>query len=126
MTTLKTVITTRYILKISAFILGFSFWYILSQSRPIEITSTIPLTFYGNNVLPEQLETLDTVNICIKGYKADFYDLDFENLAVHINADTLHIGKNYIQVLHENLFLPHHIKLLHCNPSNVVVIVKNT
>lgn len=122
MDTIKKIITTKYILKIASFILGFSFWYILSQSRPIEISYTVPLTFYGKNC--EKLEADETITLRLKGYKSDFYSLDLKELAAHINSDQFIEGKNYITIHENNLFLPQSIKLLDCTPSNVVVIVK--
>lgn len=121
MDTLKKIITNKFNIKVSAFILGFSFWYMVSQSRPLEISYTVPLIFYGTNT--EQLQAAETVTICLKGNKNDFYNLDLKELAIHINADQLKKGKNFIQVTNENLFLPQAIKLVHCTPSNVVVVV---
>jgi hypothetical protein len=124
MITLKNSLTTKLTLKACAFILGFSFWYILGQFRPIELSYAVPLIFYENKA--HTLEAPETVTVCLKGYKNDFYNLDLKELAVHLNADLLHEGKNFVQITEEHLFLPREINLVHYKPSNVVVMVKNT
>jgi hypothetical protein len=103
MITLKNSLTTKLTLKTAAFILGFSFWYILSQFRAIELSYTVPLIFYDNKT--HVLEAPETVTVCLKGYKSDFYNLDLNELAVHLNAKLLHEGKNFVQITEKHFYL---------------------
>lgn len=119
---LKKIVTNKPILKINALILGSCFWYFLGQLRPLEITRTIPLAFYGNQTEP--IEAPETIEVCLKGFRKDFYAIDLTELAFHINSESLKKGKNYCLITDEDLFLPPGIKLLHCNPSHVVALVK--
>ena len=124
MVTLTKIITSKYNLAISSTIIGICFWYFLSSMRPIEIHVKVPLSFYGENSENCLLETLETINVYLKGLKRDFYNLQFKNLAIHINSDALHAGENNISITSENLFLPEEIKLVNYKPSNIVVMVK--
>ncbi len=124
MATLTKLITNKYNLAISSTIIGFCFWYFLSTMRPHEIMIKIPLSFYGEKSETCIIDTFESITVCLKGLKKDFYNLQFNNLAIHINADTLQEGKNNISISSEHLFLPHEIKLINCKPSNIVVVVK--
>lgn len=122
MTMLRNILANKPILKINSCILGCCFWYLFSQFRPIKITFSAPLTFYEND--QDVIEAPETIKVCLQGYKKDFYALDLQSLAIHINCNELHEGKNYLNINHKNLFLPSSIKLLHYIPSNVVALVK--
>lgn len=124
MASLTKLLTNKYNLVINSTILGFCFWYSLSTMRPIEITLKVPLTFYGENAEKYNLETIESIKICLKALKKDFYNLQFNNLAIHLNIDTLHAGENHISITSEHLFLPEEIKLINYKPSNIAVIVK--
>lgn len=119
---LKKILTNKPILKINACILGSCFWYFLSQLRPLELNRIVPVTFYNQHA--ETIEAPETVALCLKGYKKDFYNLNLKDLALHINTESLKKGKNYCYITREDLFLPPGIKVVHCNPLHIVAMIK--
>jgi len=110
-------------LKAIALILGYSFWYILSNGQTISVWLEVPLSFYA---VPEHLilHAPDTIAINIAGKRTDLYNLDQNQLAVHIDANRLLIGSNNLSITAETLFLPETIKLLHYKPSNIFIEAK--
>lgn len=120
----KTLIN-NFNLKIISFMAGICFWYFLSNLRTIEIEYSVPLTLYGTKVDMYNLDTDENITVRLRGYKNDLYGIDFNNLAFHINADTLQNGENHIILTEQDLFLPHTIKLVHYSPSNIVVKSKS-
>jgi len=125
MVTLRKLITNNYNLAISSTFIGFCFWYFLGSMRQIEIHLNVPLSFYGEQLEKYLLDAPESITIFLKGFRKDFYNLQLKSLAIHHNADALHLGANTLSVSAKDLFLPDEIKLVNYKPSNIVVVVKN-
>ncbi len=123
MVTLKKLVTTSSVVKITSCIIGFCFWFILSDFRAIEITYTVPISFYNDEHY--SIEAPETITVQLKGHKTDFYAADLTSLTAIVDLKQLHEGTNHIILTEENLFLPPEIKLVHYTPLNIVVMVKN-
>ena len=107
-------------LKIIALLLGYSFWYIFGSSHTTAVQLTVPLCFY-NVPTNNNVNAPESVSIKIAGKRSDIRALDIEQIAVHIDAEQLHEGKNLLTVTQETLLLPESIKLIHYSPSNPTV-----
>jgi len=120
---LKKILCSNAPLKAVALTLGYSFWHILGHGNAINIWLEMPLSFYE---VPEHvtLHAPDTVAINLTGKRSDFYNLDKNKLAVHINAHKLLPGYNNISITAETLLLPDTIKLIDYKPSNILIEVK--
>ena len=91
-------------------------------------TSAIINTISSSDVSDtEELEinAPEKVSINLTGKRSDFYNIDFKELAVHLDTKNMKMGKNNIKVTSSNLFLPNQIKLLNYIPSNLVVEVRH-
>ncbi|HEB41563.1 MAG TPA: hypothetical protein ENI08_00915 [Candidatus Dependentiae bacterium] len=120
---LKKTLYSNAPLKAIALILGYSFWYILSHGHTTAIWLDVPLSFYA---IPPHLilHAPDTVAINLAGKRTDLYNLDKNQLAVHVDAHELFPGYNNLSITAETLFLPDTIKLVHYKPSNILIEVQ--
>jgi hypothetical protein len=107
-------------LKVISLILGYTFWYIFGNSHTSTAWVTVPLCFY-NVATTQTVHAPETISLKIAGKRSDLRALDPEQLAIHINAEQLHSGRNLITLTDEALFLPNSIKLVHYTPSNPTV-----
>ena len=107
-------------LKIVSLILGFACWYIISQYQTVTILIPVSLCFddVSENVTVYGPEL---VHVTITGKRIDLYALDKDQLAAHINVRGLSTGTHGIELNAGSLFLPSTIKLVHYNPSNIVI-----
>ncbi len=110
-------------LKIISFICGYMFWYLLSGAHTVTIWKKVPLCFYA---VPSNwtINSPETVEIQLSGKRAQLYTLSHDNLAIHINAQNLQVGKQPITITNNKLFLPDTIKLVNCIPSNLFITVE--
>ncbi len=107
-------------LKIISLILGYTFWYIFGHSHTSTAWITVPLCFY-NVPAKNSIHGPETVSVKIAGKRSELRSLDIDELAIHINAQQLHEGKNSLNFTAQSLFLPESIKLVHYVPSNPTV-----
>ncbi len=112
-------------LKFIALLLGYTFWYIFGSSHTTTAQLTVPLCFYN---IPElhRIHAPELISIQIAGKRSAIRALDTDALAVHINAETVHEGKNLLAITQESLLLPESIKLVHYSPSNPTVELLST
>lgn len=114
------IITSNLTLKVLSLIMGYTFWFTWSQTQTTSYKLNVPLCVYN---VPDtaQFTAPETVKVQISGKLQDLYDLDLDNLAVHIDGATLHEGNNQCVVQNEQLFVPDAIKMTHCAPSNILI-----
>lgn len=107
-------------LKVISLMLGYTFWHIFGNSHTSTAWITIPLCFYN---VPEAqtVRAPETISIKVAGKRSELRALDPTQLAIHINAERLQLGRNLITITDDALFLPHSIKLVQYNPSNPTV-----
>jgi hypothetical protein len=109
-------------LKIVAGIIAYGFWFILNQSRIIQIETQVPVCFY-NASATETISAPETISVTLCGKSSDLRSIDLDNLACHIDSADLHSGDNPLTVTAHTLFLPESINLLHYYPSNGCIVV---
>ena len=107
-------------LKLISLALGYTFWYIFGTFHTSTAWVEVPLCFYN---VPYECKVMspETITIKICGVRSTLRSLDIEQLAIHINAQKLHPGKNLLTIDEQALFLPDSIKLVHYSPSNPIV-----
>jgi len=100
--------------------MGFTFWFIWSEKQTTSCRVDVPLCVYN---VPEtaNFDAPETVKIELSGKLKDLYDLDLNNLAIHIDGASLREGSNQCIVKNEQLFVPEAIKMIHCTPSNILI-----
>lgn len=116
----RTHVTNNLTLKILSLIMGYTFWFVWSQTQLTYCSITVPLCVY-NLADNAQIEAPESVQVNLAGKLRDIYHLDLNNLAVHIDGETLHEGSNTYALTAEQLFVPDTIKMVHYAPSNVVI-----
>lgn len=116
----KALITNNLTLKVVSLIMGFTFWFVWSDKQPATYRVDVPLCLYN---IPEHAEfkAPESVKVELSGKLKDLYDLDLNNLAIHIDGATLHEGNNQCIVSNEQLLMPDDVKMTHCAPSNIVI-----
>lgn len=122
---LKNLLCTNIILKVSALCIGYCLWHAMSYSKTVSLWITVPLAFYGSldHTITEAPENID---VLISGTRSDIYQLDTDNLCVHINKDHYSSGYYHVPITSELLFLPESIKLVHCYPLYVDIHIDTT
>ena len=121
----KAFITNNLTLKVISLIMGFTFWFIWSDKQATTCRVDVPLCVYN---VPEHahFDAPESVKVELSGKLKDLYDLDLDNLAIHIDGATLHAGNNQCIVKNEQLFMPDDVKMTHCAPSNIVISYAET
>jgi len=120
-TMIKNLLLTNAPLAMISLFLGYSFWYIASYDQTVTLHINVPLCF---SVRPDNtINAPETIDITIKGKRADMYALDQEALAAHINTEKLLPGKHGILLTEQHCFLPKNIALVHYKPANLTFTI---
>lgn len=122
--TIKNLLLNNIVLKVISSIIGITFWFIISQSHTMQLHLQIPVSFY-NQRADVAIDAPETIQVTLRGLRANLQLLDLESLAVHIDAHTLLEGPNAMIVNHATLFLPEHINVVHYSPLNSVINVQS-
>jgi len=109
-------------LKLLSLFFGFTFWYLFMHQHTESEQIKVPLSFHD---IPDGIiiDAPETVDITVYGKWADFHYLDYENLAIHIDASKLKKGPNRVSLSKEYLFLPEQLTLLKSSPSTILIVV---
>jgi hypothetical protein len=118
---LKKNLLNNSFLKLYALCVGYSIWYCLSTLVPVTYRFTIPLSFYGSHTSDSILDAPEYITVSLAAYKKDFYALNKENLAFHINSDNLVQGNNTIPTTQNHLSLPDRYTLVHAHPAYLTI-----
>jgi hypothetical protein len=110
-------------LKILSCIIGYGIWSTLSSLHSHTAVFQAPICFY-NEGANKHIEAPDYITIQVQSKKEILKSIDTKNIAVHIDAQSLHNGPNLLTVNHATLFLPQSVNVVHCNPANIVITVK--
>ncbi len=105
-----------------SFLLGYSFWYIASYNHLVSLQLTIPLCF---SELPDTytIQAPEKIGVTLTAKRSDFYSIEKETLAAHININKLLPGKHGIILQEQHLFLPKNIALTRYKPSNLCILI---
>lgn len=104
-------------LKIFSLIIGSSLWVMLSSLYTATIWIDIPLSFYNQHDTIT-LNGPETISVQLSGNRQHLRTLNKDMLAIHLDAQALHEGKNHIIINKNNLFLPESICVVNYSPSN--------
>ncbi len=117
---LKKILSNNAPLKVFSLILGYLVWSIFSSGSARTITQELSICFYN---IPKTctINSPETLKVTLAATRADLYTLNYDALAIHINARDLHIGSNPITLNNDTLFLPDTIKLVHYTPAPLIV-----
>jgi len=120
---LKKIFLNNTQIKIISLILGYCFWYVVSQSHVSNITIDVPICFYKINS-DLQIEAPEKIKIQLSAKRADLYTINMETLAFHINMQDVTQGDHVLKLSEEQLLLPESIKLARCYPANICIAIK--
>lgn len=119
---IKQSLMSNLTLKVCSFILGCWFWFLLSGSHSVSITTEIPVYFYGS-LENKDIKAPQRISIDLQCNRSQSYTLDTQQLAAHINADNFTAGSSSILITSEHIFLPRGVTLLHCKPAFIPITV---
>ncbi len=122
--TLHKSLRSNVTLKTLSLIFGFVVWCMLSEYQTITLEQTIPVCFYNADNLT--ITANEEIQVTLSGKRSTIYWFDKEQLALHIDAHTLHMGHNIISITPKAIFLPETIKLIDYSPSALAVTVEQT
>lgn len=107
-------------IKIISCIIGYALWSLLSQTYHEQLELTIPVCLYNE---PENytITAPEMVTVRLQGTRATLRTLTHEQLAVHLDATTLHAGDNPLCVDAQTLFLPEDVNMLHYNATPLLI-----
>ena len=120
---LKQHIQSNATLKVVSLIIGYGLWNILSASHAHTISIDAPICFYHESKL-HSIDAPESIAIQLQGKKNILRNINKTTIALHIDASRLHHGPNPLIVDRSTLFLPETINVLHCNPANTIINVK--
>ncbi len=121
MKSFRTAFTSPIFLKVSSLILGFLLWSSVSELFPRTLWVAVPISFYNKDL--RAISAPESVHIELSGKRSHIKRIDTHNLAVHIDAQTLHTGDNHLAITHEQLLMPPSITVATIIPQKVVVQV---
>ncbi|EKD23351.1 MAG: hypothetical protein ACD_82C00104G0002 [uncultured bacterium] len=110
-------------IKIISAILGYAFWYAISQSHAAKIWLEAPICFY-NIQKDTKISCKEKIYVQLFAKHADLYTIDKETLAFHVDAANLQDKNTIIKLEPEQLLLPESIKMVRCNPAIIAVSVE--
>ena len=116
----KPITTKNLLLKIASLFFGFCFWYLFMQQHVHTVIA--PICFHD---LPEDviIDAPENVEIVLRSKNLTFHEHDHENIAVHIDGQSLNKGNNSIALTEQHLFLAEHVSLLSSTPSTILVYI---
>lgn len=117
---LKNLLCNNAPIKIISCILGISIWALSSSLRVSQETISVPVCFYAVQQ-GDTIQAPESISITLSGKRDDLQLLDKEKIALHIDAQQLHEGRQLLAIREEHLLLPEHIKIVHYNPLNLIV-----
>lgn len=117
-------ITNNAPLKIVSIFLGYGIWFTLSQYHTLNITTQIPVCFYGAQS-GAICDAPETISLTLSGTRHAFTAIELSSLAAHIDADQLNPGSNALEITKSMLFLPEQVNLVHCKPAYLQVTINS-
>jgi hypothetical protein len=122
MKVLQTTLRSSLFCKASSLILGFLLWNTMSDLFTQRTWVTVPICFYA--ATEKIISSPMTISLELEGKPSHLKKIDKNNLAIHINAQSLQPGANQIPITQDLLHMPSSIQLLTAIPQKIVVHVK--
>lgn len=119
---LKSILTTKLTLKISAGLLGIFFWSLLHQSHTTTVTATVPLYVY-NTQENQTIHAPESISVTLSGPCTLLRSLDYTTLAVHVDAQRIKPHASYYLEAHD-LLLPKGVNVVNYIPGNLGITVE--
>lgn len=117
-TVLKSSLLNNLTIKITSLIIGYSIWAFFSQSYTVHKWVTIPVCYY--NTHDKIIKTTpEFLKIKLAGKRKDLALCN--DLAFHVDAQSLASNEQIIVPNENSLFLPTGVKLLYCSPFKVSI-----
>lgn len=114
------IISKSLLLKACSLILGYMIWYTLSSHTICTHTFTVPIYYYNQDNQELHINAPENINLTFKAARSFMRLIDYSSLAVHIDAQKLHKGENYVSISHKDLLLPQEIAVTHYTPLRIV------
>jgi len=89
----------------------------ISSLHTTKLWVEVPISFYNKHDTTI-IHAPETIQIQLSGGHTAIRTIDLNTLAIHIDAQELHIGKNPLKLYVHNLFLPDSISVVNYSPSN--------
>ena len=122
MKVLQTTLRSTLFLKATSLVLGFLLWNTMSDLFMHRTWVTVPICFYAAGT--KSLSAPQTISLELEGKPSHLKKLDKNNLAIHIDAQSLQPGANQVSITQDLLHMPTSIQLLTAIPQKIVVYVK--
>lgn len=117
-TVFKSSLLNNLTVKVVSLIIGYSIWSFFAHSYTVHEWVTVPVCFY--NTHDKIIKTTsDYLKIKVAGKRADLALCN--DLALHIDAQSLASNEQIVIPNETSLFLPANVKLLYCSPLKVSV-----
>jgi hypothetical protein len=101
-------------------IMAYSLWNLLQHTLILERTCTVPVCFY--NTTSDLIAIPDTVQIVLKGPKAELNSVDVNTLALHVNGDNVHTNNHqWLSATEGTVFVPNAVAVIHYNPARIAI-----
>ena len=123
--TLKNLISNNLLIKVIAFVFGYSLWALFNCAQLSTMQYDVPVSFFNTNQAMV-LHAPETIRIELRGKRNALHSIDTKTLAVHLDASRFHEGANPVVLESESLFLPKNITMVHYTPSNLVIHAQAT
>jgi len=118
---LRATLTSSIFLKVSSLIFGFLLWYTVCDLFPSTTWVKVPIYFY--NAGSKVISAAETIEVELSGKRINISRLDKDQLAVHLNAQALKLGHNYVSIGREDLLMPSSITVVSSIPQKLLVQV---
>jgi hypothetical protein len=112
----------EWYLVLSSCLLGWLLWSIIGESYYARLKIKVPFYFY--NASPEQIQALkhpETISLELEGKRRELRSVNREELAVHVNYQTLTPPLTPIIPTASMLFLPPSINVISYRPENLAI-----
>lgn len=114
---------SRYFLKITAVILGYTIWLCVSNDCIVEQTYQIPVAWY-NIPATYVLDGPSTIRVKLRAKRSRLANVCHKTLALHMNAACLTTKENRINPHTGLLFLPETITVVEYEPIYLTIHVQ--
>ena len=114
--------------KIASLLIGYMFWFFISQYHWTTIQHVVPLCFYHSTeqIITKNIQAPDTIMIIATGPRKDIYHYSLTDNPIHIDIAPYQKNGTYeIQLSKENLFLPDALKLVQLIPNHIVITISS-
>lgn len=105
-------------------VFGYGYWHLCSQNQHICKSITVPISFYNLSCNKIILDAPELITVSFEGKRKDIYMHSFDNLACHVNGETLVNGINYINLNENSFFLPNTVHINQISPFPCTVKIK--